>query len=137
MRMDVRNCRTCGGIFNYVSGPITCPACREKLEEKFQEVKSYIQGHKGAGIPEVAEACEVDVAQIRQWLREERLELSAEVASGIECESCGKPIRSGKFCEKCSQDMAKGFQDLLKTGKHAPAKPARQEGEGPKMRFLK
>ncbi len=40
--MNVRNCRKCGNLFNYVSGPPICMACREKLEEKFQEVKKYI-----------------------------------------------------------------------------------------------
>ena len=35
--MNVRNCRHCGRIFNYVAGPIMCPACREKMEEKLLE----------------------------------------------------------------------------------------------------
>ena len=64
--MNVRNCRSCGNIFNYVVGQVICPACREKMEQKFQEVKEYIRSHKGVGINEVAEACDVDVAQIRQ-----------------------------------------------------------------------
>ena len=33
----------CGKIFNYVVGPVICPRCREAREEKFQEVKKYIQ----------------------------------------------------------------------------------------------
>ena len=40
---DIRNCRICGKIFNYVMGPVVCPRCKEKLEEKFQEVKKYIR----------------------------------------------------------------------------------------------
>ena len=40
--MDVRTCKSCKRIFNYLSGPIMCPACIEKLEEKFKEVKDYI-----------------------------------------------------------------------------------------------
>ncbi len=135
--MNVRNCRSCGCIFNYMSGPITCPSCREKLEKKFQEVKEYIRENKGAGIPEVAEACEVDVAQIRQWLREERLELSSESADVLTCESCGRSIKSGRFCEKCTVNMTKGFQDVLKAGKQTAPKPVKNEGEGPKMRYLK
>ena len=67
--MNVRNCRKCGSLFNYVSGPPICPACREKLEEKFQEVKKYIQDNGHASIPEVAEACDVSTNQIHQWLR--------------------------------------------------------------------
>ena len=78
--MNVRNCRSCGCIFNYVAGQVICPACRDKLEKKFQEVKEYIRENKGVGIQEVADACEVDVGQIRQWLREERLELATDSA---------------------------------------------------------
>lgn len=137
--MNVRNCRNCGNIFNYVAGQMICPACREKLEQKFQEVKTYIQENKGAGINEVAEACEVDAAQIRQWLREDRLELSSDSAAYLVCESCGAPLRSGRFCEKCIGNMTRGFQDVLKGNKPAQnqTRTARDNGEGPKMRFLK
>ena len=87
--MNVRNCRKCGNLFNYVSGPPICMACREKLEEKFQEVKKYIQDNGHAGIQHVAEARDVSTNQIHQWLREERLELSAESGVTLSCENCG------------------------------------------------
>lgn len=135
--MNVRNCKNCGVIFNYVTGPKLCPACKEKLEEKFQEVKTYIREHKGVGIPEVAENCEVEAGQIRQWLREGRLELSEESPIFLDCEGCGKPIRSGKYCEKCTANMARGLQDAIKTGKPEEPKPAQNNsGDRAKMRFL-
>ena len=74
--MDIRNCRNCGNIFNYLSGPIVCPACKESLEAKFQEVKLYIEEHPGVGIKQVSDACDVETSQIQQWLREERLEVA-------------------------------------------------------------
>ena len=36
---DVRNCRKCGKIFNYIGGVPICPACREKEEEDFQRIR--------------------------------------------------------------------------------------------------
>ena len=48
--MNARNCRKCGKLFNYVSGPPICMACREALEEKFQEVKNYIFEHRSVKI---------------------------------------------------------------------------------------
>ena len=30
--MEVTNCRDCGGLFNYISGPRRCPECQKKLE---------------------------------------------------------------------------------------------------------
>ena len=135
--MNVRNCRSCGCIFNYIAGQVICPACRDKLEEKFHEVKEYILENKGAGIKEVAEACEVDTGQIRQWLREERLELGEESAVYLNCESCGKAIRSGRLCEKCALDMKKGLREVLASNKPAEQRALKNDAEGPKMRFLK
>ncbi len=135
--MNVRNCKTCGRLFNYISGPRTCPSCREALEAKFQEVKEYIRNHRGAGIAEVAEACEVEPQQIHQWLREDRLEVTEDSAIQLTCENCGAPIRSGRFCEKCKNDVSQGFKTIL--DEHAP-KPApmkkKNDKENPKMRFL-
>ena len=136
--MNIRNCRSCGRIFNYVSGPPICQACRDNLEAKFQEVKEYIREHRGVGMSEVAEACEVDPGQIRQWLREERLEMTEDSTMHLNCESCGAPIRSGKFCEKCKQNMSKDFNDVLRSNRPAP-EPAKKKSsdDSAKMRFLK
>ena len=64
--MNVKNCKKCGRLFNYVAGPFICPVCREETEKKFVEVKQYIREHKVTGVHEVAEACDVDVRQIHQ-----------------------------------------------------------------------
>ena len=31
--MDVRNCKKCGRMFNYVTGPVVCPNCKDSLEK--------------------------------------------------------------------------------------------------------
>ena len=76
--MDVRNCRQCGRLFNYLGGPPICQACREAVEEKFQQVKEYVRNNPGSNNQMVAEENDVTVQQIRQWIREERLEFSAD-----------------------------------------------------------
>ena len=131
---SVRNCKSCGRIFNYVGGMPLCQPCQEKMEAKFQEVKAYIREHKGVGIAEVAEACDVDPQQIRQWLREERLELASGSAPVLECESCGVPIRSGRFCDKCRTSMANNMQSLINRSK--PTQPTLYKKDtNAKMRF--
>ena len=135
--MNIRNCKSCGRIFNYVSGPVICPICKESAEAKFQEVKDYIRENKGASINEVAEACDVDPAQIRQWLREDRLEVTPDSAITLSCDNCGASIRSGKFCEKCKNSMARNLSSVLDKGKSKPAQPQKKDEDGPRMRFLK
>ena len=133
--MNVRNCRKCGKLFNYSFGPSICPACRDALETKFKEVKTYIQDHPMVGIKEVSEECDVEVSQIQQWIREERLEFTSESVMCINCESCGQPIRSGRYCDSCKASLTNGFKDAMR-------KPVVQKQEkkdpkdSPKMRFL-
>jgi len=135
--MNVRNCKSCGKLFNYIAGPPICPACKEASEAKFQEVKQYIRDHKGVGITEVAEACDVDPAQIRLWLREDRLEVTEDSAIMLNCEGCGAPIRSGRMCDKCKANMANTLGGIVNAHKAATAPPpTKPKGEGPKMRFL-
>ena len=93
--------------------------------------------HKGAGIAEVAEACDVEPSQIRQWLREERLEVTEDSAMFLNCESCGAPIRCGRFCDKCKASMKKDFRDIMDSQRTKQLQPRRDKEDGnPKMRFL-
>lgn len=135
--MNVRNCRKCGRLFNYVVGMCVCPACREDLEEKFQEVKTYIRENPRVSIPVVCQECDVESGQIHQWLREERLELTEDSPIRMTCESCGDQIRGGKMCEKCKNDLARGLNKAF-TKEESPkdeTKNLRTSKEN-KMRFL-
>ena len=134
--MNVRNCRGCGRLFNCISGPSMCPACREGLEAKFQEVKEYIRENPGVGIQEVSEACDVERSQINQWLREERLELTEGSPLMLGCESCGALIRCGKYCDKCKQNLTNGFQSILRGQKPADTPVERKRSSDSRMRYL-
>ena len=131
--MEVKNCRDCGKLFNYLGGLRLCPGCKAKLEEKFQEVKKYIYEHKDASISEVSEENDVSVQQIKQWVREERLSFSDESLVGIACESCGELIRTGRFCEKCKKQLANNLGAVYQKEKKEPVKKAK---ESARMRFL-
>ena len=136
--MEVRNCKGCGRLFNYVSGVSytnLCPKCIEELEEKFQAAKKYIEEHKGAGVSEVAEAVDVKVSQIQRWVREERLCFSEESAVMIDCERCGAMIRSGRYCDECKNIMARSFGSLYSTNTYQAQKTNKVSAEG-KARFI-
>lgn len=134
--MNVKSCKMCKKLFNYLSGPSICPACREMMEKKFQDVKEYVRTHKGATIHEISEDCEVEVGQIKQWVREERLEFSADSPIGVECESCGTQIKVGRFCEKCKNAMANGLAEAAGLNKKPEAPVRKETRESARMRFL-
>lgn len=136
--MNVRNCRRCKKLFNYVVGAIVCPSCREELEAEFQKVKKYVQENRHSDIRTVSDACEVPVDQIRQWVREERLEFSDDSTVGLNCEKCGRMIKSGRYCDDCKRDMTQSFSRVMAAGRGTAAnveKP-KPDRSNPKMRFL-
>lgn len=130
--MEVRNCKNCGKMFNYIGAPI-CPACERELENKFQEVRQYVREHKEASITEVAEENDVSVNQIKRWVRQERLAFTDASQVGLECENCGALIKTGRFCDNCKNKMANELSNTVK--KVVKAEPPKQK-ESARMRFL-
>ena len=133
--MDVRNCRSCGRLFNYFSGQPVCQACKEELEVKFQQVKEYLRENPNSSIQKVSEENDVSTKQITQWVREERLTFSDDSPVGIACESCGANIKTGRFCEQCKNRMKNDFRSVTQSNSK-PVEPAKRISERDKMRFL-
>ena len=131
--MDVRNCKSCGRLINYMGGAPLCTSCQKKLEEKFQEVKEYLNENPNSSMNVIAEENNVSVKQIKQWVKEERLSLSVAGADGIVCEKCGAPIRSGRFCDKCKASMVNNLNGAIEKPKQVEVK---KERDGNRMRFL-
>lgn len=132
--MEVRNCKGCGKLYNYLSGPPLCPSCAKALDLKFEEVKEYVYDHPRVDMQEVSEVMEVSIAQIKQWIRDERLSFAEDSMIGIECEGCGVTIRTGRHCKACKDKLAKGLTDLYQPEK--PVQKPKDTRDNPKMRFL-
>lgn len=136
--MEVINCRKCGRLFNYIAGAQVCPMCKEATEKKFQEVKAYIQAHNHCSMAEVCEECDVEPGQIQTWIRKERLQFADDSPIKVSCENCGAMIGSGRFCEKCKNEMSRNFGSVLskpsdQLKKKTQPKPTDNKN---KMRFL-
>ncbi len=131
--MDVKTCRKCGSLFNYITGPRLCQKCKDELEKKFQEVKKYIEDNKSATMPQICEAMDVEPEQVRQWVREERLIFAEGSGVLLNCENCGAPIRTGRYCDKCKKEVENGLNSLLKKPEQQKKKAVR---DAARMRFL-
>lgn len=135
--MEVKNCRSCGRIYNYIGGGyLLCPACMEALDKKFAEVKKYVQENPKATMSQISEDNEVTINQIERWIREERLVFAEDSPMGIDCEGCGVTIKSGRFCKQCKDNLEKGLSNLYREDKPKldPKKSARDKSA--RMRFL-
>lgn len=132
--MEVTNCKACGNLFNYISGPRLCPICSKKLEERFINTKKYIRENPDAGINQISADCKVSIPQLKKWIREERLSFSKDSPIGIECENCGKMIRTGRFCQECKVKMINQLDSAYEKPKVEQPKKADRDKE--RMRFL-
>ena len=131
--MELRTCRMCGKLFNYIGRTTPfCPKCMKEIEEKFDLCKKYIKENPGANVHTVSEQTGVSVKMIKPWVREERLIFSDSSLVGIECESCGANIRMGRFCSKCKQTLSNNLTGSVKK----PEKNQTQDKASAKMRFL-
>lgn len=134
--MEVRNCRMCGRLYNVLGNEKICPACQKKLEDKFHEVKEYLEEHPNASVEQTATDNDVSTKQIRQWVKQERLILSSATVAGIVCEKCGRPIRTGRFCKDCKASMANELENAYEKPKPQPEASA-FEKDRDRMRYLK
>ena len=132
--MDVRTCKSCKRIFNYLSGPVICPACVEKLEEKFKEVKDFIRENPHSSLQDVSEAKEVSVKQLKTWVREERLKFADDSPVGIECMNCGAMIKYGKYCEACKGKMINNLSHAVV--EEDPVVKVEKKSDGNRLRFI-
>jgi predicted amidophosphoribosyltransferase len=48
---------------------------------------------------------------IKRFLREGRLEIANDEGNLVlECENCGRSIKTGRFCPDCERNLASGFK---------------------------
>lgn len=128
--MDLRNCPHCGKIFSYDGTSKVCNVCRNNEESDFQKVKDYLWDNPNATIEEVHTETEVERELIIKFVREGRL-LSEGIDFDfmVECERCGLPIPSGRFCNKCQQELLNGFSSNKKKKTDKEDKPAKNAND--------
>lgn len=133
--MEVKNCKRCGRIYQYIGGKPLCYDCKEDDEKDFQRVKEYLYEHPNASMSAVSEATDISIATIRQYLRDERLIISDGSLIGIDCERCGASIKTGRYCKPCGAELA---TDLKGAFTRPVSQDAGQEGNtgGTRMHYL-
>ena len=133
--MEVRNCRICGNLFNYVMGAQHCPLCKANMDKIFEQVREFLYENKGATITRVCENIDVSKGQIEQWVREERLTFATAEGSGLTCKRCGTPIMTGTYCEHCKARVI-GNLNSAYTTPNVVVKETPNYASRAKMRFL-
>jgi len=114
--MEIRLCDFCRMPYQS-TGKKICGDCFLKLDKDFIEIREYLWEHDLAGIDEVSEATGVSRKSILYLLKEERLIVGDENGTGgcgiLTCESCRKPISTGRLCAGCKKEVLSAIQESV------------------------
>lgn len=136
--MNLKTCDNCKRMFDSVMGNSLCPNCYTGKEATFKTVRHYIRSHPDSNIFEVSRACDVEIEQIRAWIKEERIEYTKDSQIGIECERCGVLIRTGRYCPDCKRKVATTLSSAYKEqpSQETMERSTNRLSKDEKMRFL-
>ena len=106
--MDLKTCKKCGRMFSGKEDQEYCNKCRLDIEDHFRIVREYVYDHPNATVNEVSDETGVEKKEVLEYLRDGRLELKEESVD-LSCMRCGKPIKSGRMCNECGNEIKEGF----------------------------
>ena len=99
-------CEFCGRTLPKHYEGTLCPTCQEA--QLFRNVRDYIRANT-VNEYEVAEHFHIPLRQIKEWIREGRIEYhevnTASTISGMHCQRCGAPVSFGTLCPNCLKLM--------------------------------
>lgn len=133
-----RICEKCGGVMIFKGvGEYRCEDCNELAYDDYGRVRLYIEEHKGATAAEIESAIGVPQRTIRMMLKEGRLEVAADSRTFLQCEICGKQIRSGRYCPECEVAVHRNMEaeQREKKKKEMQGFGQNQKGEDGQRRF--
>lgn len=106
--MAIANCKRCGRIFNRVRRDI-CTSCIAEEDKMFILVRDYLREHRDAYMQDVIEGTGVDMDVLIQMIQDGRIILTDNPNMNYACERCGGATQSGRFCGKCTKELANSF----------------------------
>lgn len=113
---ELKNCRNCGRMFSSKEGQEFCSKCRLEVEDHFKIVREFVYDNPGSTVKQVEDGTGVPREEILEYLREEKLELKQESAA-LNCQRCGKAIKSGRMCTACAHELKQGFSKAFESDK--------------------
>lgn len=104
---EVRDCPTCGSLFNYTGIREVCVTCANNEEKMYEEVYRFLRRreNRAATIERIVEVTGVTETLLHKWVRIGRLQPALFPNLGYPCDHCGKLTTQGKLCESCTAEL--------------------------------
>jgi predicted amidophosphoribosyltransferase len=103
---NIAQCKFCKRPFQRISGNI-CSNCLSDIEVDFATLRNYLYDHPDISSVEfIAKETGVKRNVIIHLLREKRFAILDPSGNGLTCESCHKPLATGRLCDDCKDILA-------------------------------
>ena len=74
--------------------------------------------------------------QIKQWVKEERLQFADDSPVVFQCETCGTSIKTGRYCDACKKNQGNIFAKAAARPEIPKPEPKKHESKENKMRHF-
>lgn len=109
---EIRNCPSCGELFNYIGIRDVCVKCAQKEEELYEVVYRFLRKreNRAANVDRIVEVTGVEKDLLFKWVRKGRLHPAQFPNLGYPCDNCGRLTNNGKLCDQCREGLKSDLQ---------------------------
>lgn len=127
---EVRNCPTCGALFNYTGLRDVCGKCADAEEAMYEKVYRFLhkRENRAATIPRIVEITGVQEETIYKWVRKGRLNPALFPNMGYPCDKCGALTKEGKLCTNCQDEIETGLAAFDEAREKEQAEKEKERG---------
>ena len=115
LNTSYKYCKFCNRTMFANEPSEACPYCLEN--ELFQNVKDFIRAND-VNEHQVAIQFNIPVSQVKQWIKEGRIEYKesgSQFINSVHCQCCGAPVSFGTLCLKCLRTVSKTMHGSYST----------------------
>lgn len=111
---EVRNCPSCGELFNYIGLKDVCNKCAVSEDEMYEKVYRFLRKreNRAATVDRIEEVTGVSKDLLYKWVRKGRLQKALFPNLGYPCDNCGHLTNSGKLCAKCQEELKEDLRSF-------------------------
>ena len=100
-------CIKCGTEYKPLGfGKYLCPSCGHLEFDDYGKVRDYLEKNQGMITDMISSATGVKPEFIDSLITDGVLRIADEYAAGLACQRCDRPIRQGRFCVDCIEELA-------------------------------
>ncbi|MBM7607977.1 flagellar operon protein (TIGR03826 family) [Lysinibacillus composti] len=114
---EIRNCPSCGELFNYIGIRDICNKCARNEEELYEVVYRFLRKreNRAATVERIVEATGVKEELLYKWVKKKRLHPAMFPNLGYPCDNCGRLTNNGKLCDRCKGELTADLRSFEAT----------------------